>query len=128
MKARHWVEDDALQRTIARALEEARRRRLNNEMRAALLRRKVDEFLSRQPLGPDLVGVAAAAEMIDVPKPRIARLRDQGRLPEPMYDLPSGPLWPREDIREVADAVAEARAERARRVAAGEAPPAEAVA
>lgn len=100
--ANHYVEDDALKRVIARALRDSGRRRLNAEMRAAEVLKQVDAFLARQPLAPDVVGVAGAAEMIGVPKPRIARLREAGRIPEPLYDLPSGPLWLREEIAEVA--------------------------
>lgn len=112
MKAHHWVEDDALQDVVARALAEARRRKLNGEMRADLIRRKVDAYLTKQPPVPDVVGVAAASEMIRVPKPRIARLRDQGRMPEALYELPSGPLWLRAEVQELAEQYAQERAQR----------------
>lgn len=121
MKAHHWVEDDALQKVITRALDEARRRKLNNDMRAALIRKKVDEYLAKQPPVPDVVGVAAASEMIRVPKPRIARLRDQGRMPEALYELPSGPLWLRAEVQELAEQYATERAQRRAQQAAAEA-------
>lgn len=45
-----------------------------------------------------LVGTAEAAAMLGVERPRIARYRNQGKLPDPVAVLAMGPVWLRTDI------------------------------
>lgn len=108
----HYVEDRALRRVVANALRDSDRRRLNREMRAGNVLRAVDAFLGKQPRLPDLVGLMDAAQMLGVPKPRVYRLEEQGRMPEPVAKLSSGPVYLRSEVQALADQLHEERAER----------------
>lgn len=48
----------------------------------------------------DLVGTAEAAKILDVERPRIAKWRRLGLLPEPVAEVASGPIWLRSQIEE----------------------------
>lgn len=67
---------------------------------------------------PILVGVTRAAELLGVPKSNISRLRDQGRMPEPVpQEGPGAPMWVKAQVLELAEKLAAERAERAHPVA-----------
>jgi hypothetical protein len=69
----------------------------------------VTRWVERQPKSPDLVGVAEAATILNLPKPRISRLREQGRMPEPVAELISGPVWNRQEVQALSDLLAKER-------------------
>jgi hypothetical protein len=46
----------------------------------------------------DLVGTAEVAEMLGVERPRIARWRARGQMPDTVVDLAATPVWRREHI------------------------------
>lgn len=124
MAAAHFIDDNRLKQTIARALRDSGRRRLNADMRAAEVLKAVDAYLDKQPLFPPAVGVAEAAEVLGLPKPRIYRLQEQGRMPEPVLELQSGPLFLRAEVEALAAELNTERAERERRRAEREEVPA----
>lgn len=115
MKSYHWIEDAALEKVIADVLRDAVRRGQNPQAMAASVERRIESFLARQPLAPTLVGVGEASEMIGLPKPRIARLREQGRMPEPIAELAAGPVWIQPEVEELAATLARERAARTAR-------------
>jgi len=47
---------------------------------------------------PQMMGVAEVAEHLHVSKQRVTELRDLGKLPRPLTELRSGPVWPRPAI------------------------------
>lgn len=51
--------------------------------------REIDE-----PTYPRILGVAEVAEVLAVSKQRVNELRESGRLPQPLTELRSGPVWP----------------------------------
>ena len=53
-----------------------------------------------EKLGTRLVGTAEVAAMLDVERPRIAKLMRLGDFPAPFAVLASGPVWWDETIRE----------------------------
>lgn len=53
-----------------------------------VFRRRLDE-----PLYPSMAGVAEAAELLGVSRQRVSQLHRQGRLPTPVAELASGPVW-----------------------------------
>lgn len=101
------VNGDGLADVVASAIEDSRRRKLNREMAAKNIIRSVSGYLADSY--PTLVGVGEAAEMLGLPKPRIARLREQGRMPEPIQELAAGPVWLRSEVKLLAEELAEER-------------------
>lgn len=82
-------------------------------------RARLTEYLSGRPALPPLLGVTEAAEILGVRKPHLYRLRDQGRLPEPVITLMAGQIFLRSDIEVLAAELADERANRgARRIEA----------
>lgn len=70
-------------------------------------------WLMKQRTLPKLVGVTGAAEMLGLPKARIARLREQGRMPEPLQIVgPSAPVYLHDEVRALADELNRERDER----------------
>lgn len=70
---------------------------------------RIQRVFSRSPQLPAFYGTAEAAESLDLPKSHMYRLRDNGRLPEPVAELANGPVFIAHEI----DALAvELRAER----------------
>lgn len=59
-----------------------------------------------------LVGIAEAADYLGVAKPKIWSLIEQERMPAPVANLICGQVWIREELRELKDALAAARARR----------------
>lgn len=87
----------------------------------SLARARLSEYLSGRPALPPLLGVTEAAEILGVRKPHLYRLRDQGRLPEPVMTLMAGQIFLEEDIRKLAaELAAERSAREVKRVTASE--------
>lgn len=57
-----------------------------------------------------IVGVAEAAEFLEVGKPKIWRLIEQGQMPASIASLRSGQVWIREELRPLRERLAERRA------------------
>lgn len=55
-------------------------------------------WLQRQRTAPDLVGATRAAEILGVQPPHLARLRRQGRMPEPIPVDGSVDVYLREEV------------------------------
>lgn len=88
---------------------------------AAMAETRIRRFLHHQRTLPDLVGVAEAADLLGVRKPRIYRLADQGRMPEPLVELAGGPVYLREEVSALAATLQEEREGREARRAEKEA-------
>lgn len=59
-------------------------------------------------MGPlDLVGVAEAAEVLGKPTSRVKRWQASGKMPVPVAELRSGPVWFREDVVALRDGATE---------------------
>ena len=111
-----WVNGPRLIRVLKSSLRDTREQA--NETRERAVISRVEAYVMRQPDQPHLVGVTEAARILKVPKPRIIRFRQQGRLPEPLrVDGPSPPMYVRSEIEAFAKTVEEAREERRTRVA-----------
>lgn len=55
-------------------------------------------------VGPlDLVGVAESAEVLAKPTSRVKRWQASGKMPAPVAELRSGPVWFREDVAALRD-------------------------
>ena len=52
-----------------------------------------DELGALADIAPDLVGLAEAAELLELSKIEFSRRRRNGRIPPPIADLASGPVW-----------------------------------
>lgn len=100
----HFIKDDGLIRCIRSALPPGKTR---DAVIAA-----VERWLARQPRTPRLVGTTAAAKLLGIQPPHVSRLRDQGRMPEPIEVEGSVDVYLRE---EVVDLSAELHAEREQR-------------
>ena len=81
--------------------------------RTARRARRALDKLERDGEAPALVGIAEAAEYLEVGKPKIWRLIEQGEMPKPIGKLTCGQVWIREELRSLRDKLAAARAERA---------------
>lgn len=103
---RHYVDDAALIRTAKSAVVA----KADKDAVGSALER----WLARQRTAPSLVGSTAAAKLLGVQPPHLARLRDQGRMPEPIPVDGSVDVYVREEVEELAG---ELRAERAARAA-----------
>lgn len=110
---RRWVPEDGLLRVLRGVL---RGSPVADSVTAAVTR-----YMARQPKQPDLVGATAAAKILGIPPPHIARLKAQGRLPEPVRVDGSVEVYHRDDIVALAVVLRAERQERAERKAAGRA-------
>lgn len=77
--------------------------------RTARRARRALEKVERDSGTPALAGVAEAAEYLEVGKPKIWRLVEQGEMPEPIVSLTCGQVWIREELRPLRDKLAAAR-------------------
>jgi predicted DNA-binding transcriptional regulator AlpA len=59
-------------------------------------------WLERQPRTPDLVGSVAAAKILGVAGPHVARLRRQGRMPEPVPIAGTADAYLRSEVEALA--------------------------
>lgn len=100
----HFLERDALCAAAERAVG-----------RDGFNERKFRDWLRRQPRAPHLVGSTVAAGLLGVQPPHLARLRDQGRLPDPVPIEGSVDAYIREEIEALAKELAEERQRRAER-------------
>jgi hypothetical protein len=63
---------------------------------------RITSVIDRLPPGDDtLVGTAEAAVILNVERPRIAKWRRNGIIPEPLADTAMGPIWLRSQIESV---------------------------
>lgn len=76
---------------------------------------KLRRWMERQPSAPTLVSRKVAAEILNVHSPYIARLQEQGRMPEPIPVAGSAPVWEREEVEALADEIKRERERRERR-------------
>lgn len=86
---------------------------------------RIQRIFARAPQLPVLYGTAEAAESLDLPKSHMYRLRDSGRLPEPVAELANGPVFIGAEIDALAVELRAERQERADKKAAREARAAE---
>lgn len=116
MRVRVVAEED-VRAAVEAGEAEARRRKLNGEMRRKVVMRHLEELFDRSERArvPLLLGTMEAAEVLGVAKTRISRFREYGRMPEPVVELGSGPVFLRSEVEAFA---VELREERARREAA----------
>lgn len=99
----HYIEDAALLRAVTPAVPPEAR----PAVKAAL-----ERFLARQPSAPFLVGTTVAAEILGIRPPHVTRLREQGRMPQPVEIQGSVEAYIREEIEELAQVLGRERAER----------------
>ena len=105
-----WVNGPKLLRTIRSAQRDARKQGLDDTATDGLVVARVRKYLDRLPDQPSLVGVTEAARILKVPKPRIMRFRNQGRLPEEVEVAgPSAPVYVREEVEEFAREIQKGR-------------------
>ena len=105
-----WVNGPKLIRVLKAAQRDARNayEDPHDADHAVVLR--IRKYVDRLPDQPHLVGVTVAAQILKVPKPRIMRFRNQGRLPDALsVDGPSAPVYIREEIESFAREVQEGR-------------------
>lgn len=76
---------------------------------------KIEEWLAGQPSAPRLVGSTAAAAILGVQPPHITRLKDQGRMPEPIPVEGSVDVYVRDDVQALARKLRGERKKRAAR-------------
>lgn len=111
-----WVNGPKLIRVLKSSLRDTRDQ--ENDQRERRVVQRVETYILRQPDQPPLVGVTEAARILKVPKPRIIRFRQQGRLPEPLrVDGPSPPMYVRNEIEAFAKTVEAGREERRAKIA-----------
>ena len=109
VREERWVNGPKLIRVVKSALRDTR----DKSERDTLVIRRIENYLARQPVQPPLVGVTEAARLLKVPKPRIIRFRQQGRLPEPLEVAgPSAPVYIKDEIETFARTVEQGREER----------------
>ncbi len=104
------VDEDELLRLVERTVKDAVRRGTKDPAASAVT--KLKKHLAERPRLPRLLGVTEAAEVLGIRKPHLYRLRDQGRLPEPLLTLMAGQLFSAEEIEALA---AELQTERSAR-------------
>jgi predicted DNA-binding transcriptional regulator AlpA len=109
----HYVEDRGLIRTARSALTNAADR---DAVATAILR-----WLRRQPTAPRLVSPTRAAEILGVKLPHLVRLKEQGRMPDPIPIAGSRDAYLLEEVEALGRELAEERAQRAERTAQKEA-------
>lgn len=97
---------------LSRAVQRAMAKSPSPDPDPAHVKTDVLRWAEKQPVAPDLVGVAEASKILDLPKPRISRLRSQGKMPSPVAELESGPVWVRQDVEALAERLAQERAAR----------------
>lgn len=85
------------------------------------VRAALERWLARQPTAPDLVGATVAAHMLGVKPPYISRLKEQGRMPEPVEVEGSVEAYVREEVEVLAAEIERDRRRRAERRAREEA-------
>lgn len=100
----HYVNDAELLRAVKSAVK------AEQEKKAVAL--AVERWLGRQRTAPSLVGTTVAAKILGIQPPHVTRLRDQGRMPEPIEVEGSVDVYVREEVETLG---AELRAERAAR-------------
>lgn len=62
----------------------------------------LERWLSRQPRVPRLMGRAAAADLLGIKSPHIARLHEQGRMPDPVEVDGTSPVYLYEEVQPLA--------------------------
>jgi hypothetical protein len=103
----HFIDDDALVRSVRRLMREDER----DQVEASLRR-----WLARQPEKPDLIGATIAAGILGVYPPHITRLKAQGRI-TPIPIEGSVDVYIRSDIEALAKELSAGRSARAARTA-----------
>ena len=104
MTTHHFIEAEELLKVIRREIDRGRG-----------APERVAKWLRKQPRAPHLVGSTAAAALLGVQPPHLSRLREQGRLPEPVEIEGSVDAYVREEIEELARELAQERERRAER-------------
>lgn len=107
MSTHHYIEDAALLRTARSAVTSQREK--------DAVQNAVERWLARQRTAPALVGSKAAARILGVQQPHISRLRDQGRMPDPIPVEEGNDVYVREEVEELAAQLRQAREARARK-------------
>lgn len=100
----HFVESDELLKVVRREIDRGRG-----------APERVARWLRKQPRAPHLLGSTAAAGLLGVQPPHISRLREQGRMPEPIEVDGSVDVYIREEVEELARELAREREARASR-------------
>lgn len=106
--ANRFIEEEALRRTIRSVLSSA------NPDRQAVFA-AIDRYLARQPRAPRLVGTTAAARILGIKPPHVTRLREQGRMPEPIDVEGSVDVYVRDEVEDLGRELHAERAARAQR-------------
>lgn len=107
MPASRYVEEEAVIKAAVSAVPD---RSDKLAVRLAL-----ERFLERQPRFPDLVGATKAASLMGVNPPYITRLKDQGRMPEPVPVEGSADGYVREEVLALGEELEAGRIRRAAR-------------
>lgn len=108
----HFIEDAGLIRVVRQAIPAGQAREL--------ITQGIERWLSRQPRSPRLIGTTAAAKILGIQPPHVTRLREQGRMPEPIQVEGSNDVWIREEVEALARELHAERQARAERKAARE--------
>lgn len=111
----HFVDAEAVQAAAARALEKARPASTGAGASNRVALTQFMNWLRKQPRAPHLLGSTAAAGLLGVQPPHISRLREQGRMPDPIEVDGSVDVYIREEVEELARELAEEREARAAR-------------
>lgn len=82
---------------------------------AETMTQALNRIFGRAPRMPEIMGLAEAADAVGLRKPHLYRLRDNGRLPEPIAELANGPVFLASEINVLAKQLQGERAEKARR-------------
>lgn len=81
--------------------------------------REIGEWLEKQPSMPSLIGAKAAAARCGLKPPGVAKLRDQGRMPDPVKVIGTYDVYLESEVDALAKVLgAEREARRERREAA----------
>lgn len=75
-----FVTQDALGKALQASLQKAG----VHSATAFVVQEAVEDWSRKQRTAPDLIGATAAAGILGVRPPHLARLKEQGRMPEPI--------------------------------------------
>lgn len=106
-----FIKREAALRVVMEALED--QEVAADQARVILAR--VDDWLTGQRAFPKLVSASAAAALFGIKPPGIAKLRDQGRMPESIEVAGAYGVYLREDVERLARQLARERTAREQR-------------
>lgn len=116
-----YVDHEGLHRAVRSAVRRALRdaqltdEEVNGLIELGVADRVADWLRAQKPRAPRLIGATAAAKLLGVQAPHLARLRKQGRMPDPIPVEGSADVYVYEEVEKLARTLRAERAARSRR-------------